>query len=208
MRIAALLMVLAATAAGCGSAPDDPRTVGAERSDAAAARLVERLQRGGHVIVLRHAATDSAVDMTDDLADCSRQRNLDAEGRAQSRDIGAAFERLRIPVGRVLASPFCRTRETARAAFGRVRPTRALLSEEFFDDPREARRKGLRSLVSERPRRGANTILVSHGSAIDGAVGVNPEEGDAVVVAPRSGGRGFEVVTTVTPGGWRELERR
>jgi broad specificity phosphatase PhoE len=163
---------------------------------------VERLREGGYVVTFRHAATDSGVDTTDDLSDCSRQRNLNAEGRRQSREIGRAFERLGIPVGRVLASPFCRTRDTARLAFGRVRPSRALLSVEFFASPREGRRKGLRRVLRAKPRAGTNTVLVTHGSAILEAIGAEPEEGDAVIVEPGRGKRGYAVVADVTAEEW------
>ncbi len=198
-----IALAVLAFAGGCGAEAKNEPAAGGEPalSDREAARLVDRLRAGGHVVVFRHAATDSAVDLTDDLSDCSRQRNLSAAGRSESREIGAAFRRLRIPFGRVLASPFCRTRDTARLAFGRVRPSRALLSVEFFASEREWRRAGMRRLVSVRPRRGTNTVLVTHGSAIDGAVGVNPEEGDAVIVEPGS----REVEATVAAGDWSRL---
>jgi broad specificity phosphatase PhoE len=163
---------------------------------------VERLREGGYVVTFRHAATDSGVDTTEDLSDCSRQRNLDAEGRRQSREIGRAFERLDIPVGRVLASPFCRTRDTAQLAFGRVQPTRALLSVEFFPSPEAGRRKGLRRLLRAEPADGTNTVLVTHGSAILDAIGAEPEEGDAVIVEPGEGRRGYAVVADVPVGAW------
>jgi broad specificity phosphatase PhoE len=166
---------------------------------------VKRLREGGRIVVFRHAATDSGIDMTNDLTDCSRQRNLSAEGRRQSRGIGVAFERLGIPVGRVLASPFCRTRDTARLGFGRVRVSRALLSVEFFASPGAARRRGLRRLLTVRPPRGTNTVLVSHGSAISDATGVDAEEGDAVIVVPRRGKRGFAVVSTVAADQWPRM---
>src|SRR5919106_1343618 len=119
-----------------------------------------------------NAATDrTATDMTGDLRDCSRQRNLNAEGRRQARAIGRAFSRLAIPVGRVLASPFCRTRDTARLAFGRARSSSALLSARFIAN-RTARRRQparLRRLLARKPRRGTNTALISHNFAIDDA---------------------------------------
>jgi broad specificity phosphatase PhoE len=164
---------------------------------------VERLREGGYVVVFRHAATDSGTDTTDDLSDCSRQRNLDAEGRRQSREIGRAFERLEIPVARVMASPFCRTRDTALIAFGRVQPTRALLSVEFFESVREGRRRGLRRLLRTEPRNGTNSVLVTHGSAILDAIGEEPEEGDAVIVEPGRGKRGYAVVSAVPVNDWR-----
>ena len=197
-------MAVLVFAGGCGE--------GEEReADAPASRPpdvpVEMLREGGYVVVFRHAATDTGMDTTDDLRDCSRQRNLNAEGRRQSREIGRAFERLGIPVGRVLASPFCRTRDTARIAFGRVRASRALLSVEFFASPQEGRRRGLRRLLEARPPDGTNTVLVSHGSAIYEATERDPEEGEAVIVEPGRGKRGFAFVSTVGAGEWGRLAR-
>jgi phosphohistidine phosphatase SixA len=196
-----VLLVAASLAAagGCGDDDDEPERPAAAQASAVP---VERLRDGGYVVTFRHAATDSGVDTTDDLSDCSRQRNLDAEGRRQSREIGRAFERLGIPVGRVLASPFCRTRDTAQLAFGRVQPTRALLSVEFFPSPEVGRRKGLRRLLRAEPADGTNTVLVTHGSAILDAIGAEPEEGDAVIVDPGEGRRGYAVVADVPVGAW------
>jgi phosphohistidine phosphatase SixA len=199
-----LLAAVAVLAPGWGCGDDEPA------ADAPAARApdvpVEKLRDGGYVVVFRHAATDTGMDTTDDLSDCSRQRNLNGEGRRQSREIGRAFERLDIPVGPVLASPFCRTRDTARIAFGRVQPSRALLSVEFFASPREARRKGLKRLLKAEPPDGANTVLVSHGSAIFEAMEREPEEGDAVIVDPGRGKRGFAFVAAVRAGDWGRLD--
>jgi broad specificity phosphatase PhoE len=204
-RIAVLAATLLALAAGCGD--DDNDAPAARSADAPAAGSssvpVDKLREGGYIVTFRHAATDSGLDTTDDLSDCSRQRNLDAEGRRQSREIGRAFERLDLAVGRVMASPFCRTRDTARLAFGRVQPTRGLLSVEFFASPREGRREGLRRLLKAEPRDGTNTVLVTHGSAILDALGEEPEEGGAVIVEPGRGERGYAVVATVPVDDWR-----
>jgi len=203
-----LVMVLFALASGCGLDSDgddargERRPTGAERIGGPPTALVERLRAGGHVLAFRHAATDSGMDTTDDLSDCSRQRNLSGEGRRQSRRVGRAFRQLGIPVGRVLASPFCRSRDTARLAFGRARPSRSLLAPEFFANASEARRKGLRRLLAVRPRRGTNTVLVSHGSAIYAATGEDPQEGEVVIASPRPGVRGFAVVTTLQADEW------
>jgi phosphohistidine phosphatase SixA len=210
-----LVLAALAAAAGCdlGSEDEGPgeRRPGADTArDRSSRPPVQRLRRGGYVVALRHAATDrTATDMTGDLRDCSRQRNLNAEGRRQARAIGRAFRRLEIPVGRVLASPFCRTRDTARLAFGRARPSRALLSADFFGDPgAERQRTGLRRLLALPPDRGTNTVLVSHEAAIDAATGVTVEEGEAAIVAPGRGRRGFRIVTTVEADAWDRAERR
>lgn len=197
-------------AVGCdlgseGEDPGEPRSEADSGGDRRSAPPVRRLRRGGYIVALRHAATDpTATDMTADLRDCSRQRNLNVEGRHQARAIGSAFRRLEIPVGRVLASPFCRTRDTARLAFGHARPSRALLSADFFGDgdAAERRRGGLRRLLALPPDRGTNTVLVSHEAAIDAATGVTVAEGEAVIVAPGRGPRRFQVVTTVEADAW------
>src|SRR5205823_3745128 len=66
------------------------------------------------------------------------QRNLSPKGREDARAIGRAFHDLGIPVGRVLASPMCRTEETARLIFGQSEPSTAVRGNVEFpsSDPR------------------------------------------------------------------------
>jgi virginiamycin B lyase len=212
----ALLLAAVAATGGCdlGSDGEDGSggrlRAGEGRGVGASAPLVERLRGGDYVLAFRHAATDfSTTDTTRDPRDCSRQRNLNAEGRRQARSIGRALRRLAIPVGRVLASPFCRTRDTASLAFGRFRASRALLSAEFFPDADADERQParLRRLLAARPRPRTNTILVSHAFAIGDATGLSLAEGEAVIVAPGRGARGFEVVSRVEAEGWARLGR-
>ena len=208
-----LLLAALAAAAGCDSGSDED-DAGTQRSQAGgqedrpAGAAVERLRRGGYVVALRHAATDpTATDLTANLRDCSRQRNLNAAGRRQARAIGRAFRQQDIPVGRVLASPFCRTRDTARLAFGEAQPSRALLSPDFGDGDPERRPRGLRRLLTLPPPSGTNTVLVSHEAAIAAATGVTVAEGESVIVAPGRGPRGFQIVTTVEADEWGRPER-
>jgi hypothetical protein len=88
------------------------------------AELVQALRAGGHVLYFRHGKTDLSTRDADraSLDNCTTQRVLSDEGRQQMTQIGREFKRLRIPVGTVLASPYCRTLDTARLAFGRVSP--------------------------------------------------------------------------------------
>src|SRR6266704_7202881 len=84
--------------------------------------LLAALKAGGLVLYFRHTSTDFGQndDQMSGYEDCARQRNLTDRGRDEARQIGAAIRRLRIPIGEVLASPFCRTRETAQLIFGRA----------------------------------------------------------------------------------------
>ena len=162
------------------------------------------------MLVFRHAATDfSMVDETRDLHDCTRQRNLNAKGRRQARMIGTALRRLAVPVGEVLASPYCRTRDTARLALGRLRSSTALLSARYLTSPsaRERQPARLRRLLAAPPRRATNTVLVSHAFAIDDATGVSLAEGEVAVVAPGRGPRHFEIVATVEADEWARVAR-
>ena len=211
-----LALAIVAATGGCdlGSEDDQPREdrpQAGERRASPSASLVERLRGGGYVLAFRHAATDfSMTDTTRDLSDCSRQRNLNAEGRRQSRAIGSAFRRLGVPVDVVLASPYCRTRETARLAFGRARSSRDLLAARYLESAAARKRQPgrLRRLLAQRPRRGTNTVLVSHNFAIDDATGESLAEGEAAVAAPGRGRRGFEIVTRVEADEWTRLARR
>jgi len=68
---------------------------------------------------MRHAATDRSLGDPPGfrLDDCSTQRNLSDEGRAQARRVGAAFATRGIPIGRVLSSQW-------RAGHGATRTAR------------------------------------------------------------------------------------
>src|SRR5690242_2716055 len=92
------------------------------------ADLLAALRAGGHIIYFRHADTDHS--QTDQrgmrLEDCTTQRNLTDRGREHARELGEAIRALEIPIGAVLASPLCRTMETATLAFGTARPSPAV----------------------------------------------------------------------------------
>src|ERR1051325_774031 len=89
---------------------------GAAASDA----VWEALRAPGTVVILRHSYAPGGFDPPDSkLDDCTTQRNLDDNGRAQARRVGEAFKANGITVGRVLSSPRCRCLDTARLAFGK-----------------------------------------------------------------------------------------
>ncbi len=75
------------------------------------------------------------------------------------------MRRLDLRVSAVLISAFCRTRETARLAFGRGTVTPALLNT--ITSPHEARWRAqiraARRLLGTRPAAGTIKVLVTHG---------------------------------------------
>src|SRR5688572_13258295 len=86
--------------------------------DRAGADLVDRLRKGGLVLFFRHADTRGMpCDRPFRAGDRDGQRNISADGREQSKRIGAALRELRIPFEvPVLAGPVYRARDTAEAA--------------------------------------------------------------------------------------------
>ena len=185
--------------------PSPTPTPGAGPS--AGERLVAALRRGGYILYFRHAATDPSPDdkVPVDLSDCSTQRNLSEAGRAQSAAIGSAIRKLGIPIGEVLASPFCRTLDTARLAFGRAKPEFGVENLETVKDDaeRDARVAAAQRLLSTPPTGGTNTVVVAHGNILSAAP-VTVVEGGAAIFRPEGDGR-YTLVATITPAEWGDL---
>jgi phosphohistidine phosphatase SixA len=140
------------------------------------------LREGEHVVLLRHAMAPGAADPARfDLEKCSTQRNLSERGKQQARKVGALFAARAAPTERVLTSRYCRTKETARLAFGDA--------EEFppLDPPAadEAERKAQLSQVIEEVGAysgSGNLVLVTHLETIQALTGQTAREGEAVIV--------------------------
>ena len=198
--LAALAALVVVALAACG-AVDEPETV----RPLVGSELVEALRDGGHVLYLRHTQTpEDGTDEPGSLGDCSRQRTLDDAGRADARALGAAVRELEVPVGEVLASPYCRTVETAELAFGRAVTADGLLPPAPGTRGRTTR--GLRALLSAVPADGTNTVLVGHLTNLRLLSTATPDEGATVVLRPD--GEGFLLVGSVPPQGWQELAAR
>lgn len=187
---------------GC-AAVEEPRPEGPLSGE----RLVEALRDGGYVVVVRHTATEEGgVDDPTTPTDCAPQRELTDVGRQQARDLGKAVRDLGVPIGRVVASPYCRTRETAELAFGAgVTVDEVLLPLPGTGKPGndEAIVK-VKELLGEPIPDGVNTFVVTHISVIEPVTGATPEEGGSTVFAVEGDGA-FRVVADVPPGGWAKL---
>ena len=185
-------------------------TLVAGASAAAGPDLTRSLRSGGLVVVLRHAATDFTRPDQDPVvvADCGTQRNLSAQGRADARAIGRGVRRLGLRIGKVLSSPFCRTLETARLAFGRATVHPALLNTIVAEHDARWRKqiRDAKRLLGTRPAAGSLTVLVTHGIVVQETTGQSLEEGEAIVFRPLGQSR-FRVVGRVMPREWGTLRR-
>lgn len=175
------------------------------------AELVRALRGGGHVLYFRHGKTDLSTRDADraSLANCATQRLLSDEGRQQMTEIGQHFKRLRIPVGSVLASPYCRTLDTAKLAFDTVSAEPELAHTVTADVATTRQRAAaLSKLLSAPPAAGTNTVLSGHTGNLQEATGIWPSpEGVAIVFKPD--GRGsHRYLATIDPTRWAEFDRK
>jgi phosphohistidine phosphatase SixA len=154
--------------------------------------------RAGGIALFRHANAPGVGDPPGmRLDDCSTQRNLDEEGRAQARRIGDAFRSRNIQMGAALASQWCRATETAELAFpGLVRVEPVFNS--FFDDQQaaESRTEAARRLLEG--WRGPGALFVStHQVNIAALTGLDPAAGEGIVLRP--GEDGLVVIGRIRP---------
>ncbi len=150
---------------------------------AAADTRFARLSEPGTVAVMRHASAPGFGDPASfALDDCATQRNLDARGRAQARETGAAIRAAGATVDRVLTSQWCRCRDTARLLkLGPVEDLPALNS--FFRDRSraEAQTGELRKfLLGLRPDE--TVVLVTHYVNIQALTGRGVASGEVLLL--------------------------
>jgi broad specificity phosphatase PhoE len=162
------------------------------------AALAAELQRGGHVIVIRHGATHANQA---DLAPLNpegpaAQRQLNDKGRDAAKAFGAALKALGVPVGKTYTSRFNRAFET---------------SSDFTEigmvvSPNENARRAaaLKKLVETPPAGGTTVIVVTHKPNIVETFGKDwfeVREGEATIFRPQQGG-GTVVVARVLIEEW------
>jgi len=148
--------------------------------------------RPGTVALMRHAYAPGTGDPAGfNLDDCATQRNLDDEGRAQARATGDAIRKRGIRVAQVIASPWCRCKETAALlGFGPVE-TQPWLQSLYAAPAQEGpRTRELKAFIAALPK-DRKAFIVTHQFNIRALVGRPTESGAMVVVetAPDGGVR-------------------
>jgi phosphohistidine phosphatase SixA len=158
------------------------------------------LSQPAAVVLFRHATAPGVGDPPGlRLGECLTQRNLSEEGRAEARRLGEQFRQRKLDVGAVLTSQWCRTRDTARLAFG-DKPRDEPLFNSFFgaDGPqREAQTAKARALIQGWKGPGV-LVVVTHQVNITALTGVGAASAQGVVVKAGSDGK-LQVVGTIEP---------
>ena len=183
----------------------EPQRSSPPSRELAPAQLLAELLKGGYILYFRHAATDFSQndERMKSYEDCANQRNLIDRGRSEARAAAAAIRNLGIPVGRVLASPFCRTVETAQLLFGRAEKMQEVRGGPSA--PADAERyAALRSILATPVRAGSNLAVVSHGNPFYSVAGPPYlAEGEAAVIRPL--GADFQVIARIRVDRWDAL---
>jgi phosphohistidine phosphatase SixA len=169
-------------------------------------RLVAELRKGGYVLYFRHTSTDFSQNdkRMKDYDDCANQRNLTDKGRAEARAVGAAVRVLGLAFERVLASPFCRTVETAQLVFGRAEKMQEVRGGPAAPANPE-RYASLRKILATPVRPGANLAVVSHGNPFVNLAGPPYlAEGEAAVI--RAIPDDFQIMARIRVEDWDGLK--
>ena len=150
---------------------------------AAADARFARLSEPGVVAIMRHALAPGSGDSAAfALDDCATQRNLDARGRAQAREIGAAVRAAGVTVDRVLTSQWCRCRDTARLlGLGPVEELPALNSFFRHRSRAGAQTAELRKFLLGLPP-GETVVLVTHYVNIQALTGRGTASGEVLLL--------------------------
>lgn len=149
------------------------------------------LRRGGVVIAFRHALAPGTFDPPGfRLGDCSTQRNLSEDGRAQARRIGEWFAARSLQPARVRSSPWCRCMDTARLAFGQAPAWAALGSPRGATEAvnAESLRALRRELVQASRQTGRFEAWVTHMFVLADLTGQNSSSGEGLVLQAAADG--------------------
>jgi phosphohistidine phosphatase SixA len=136
------------------------------------------------VLLVHHATADQGSDARRVVFDnCETQRNLSEQGRIEARQMGANLRELGFRITKVIASPFCRTLETAQLMkAGKVEPAAAF--QNIRDNSTDA--ATLRNLdearkIIESWHGPGSLLIVTHSSTIKALTGSDPVAGKFIV---------------------------
>ena len=148
-----------------------------------AADVPALLRKGGCAVMLRHAQTEPGVGDPPGyrLDQCTSQRNLSDEGKAQAKRIGQWFKDNALRPRSIQVSAWCRCKDTATLAFGNYAVLDALGST--FDDRtlQDRQTQELRARLKNIPL-GQFEVWVTHQVNITALTSKVPAMGEAMIV--------------------------
>lgn len=165
--------------------------------------LLNSLRGGGYILYVRHGEATVGIDQPNfDFSYCFTQKNLSDMGRRQAFYYGKIIQNLQIPISYpVIASPFCRTIETAQLAFGWQN---VMVDPFWFEIYRLSRNLSnaeqkrildtLETRLETLPPQRSNKIIIAHSFPEGIGLGSISNMG-TVIVKPRGQGKGYEIIS-------------
>jgi len=164
--------------------------------------LWTKLAEGGKVVLMRHGSLKTGRGNGNSLVrdpSCREERNLSDTGRQEARLVGEQFRARNIPIEAVRHSPYCRTAETAKIAFGGGSEVGYLsLLEVLGPEEAAAQTAQLNQIIGSYSSKG-NLVLVTHEPNINAVSFEMMKPADFVVLQPK-GGSEFEELGVVRSG--------
>lgn len=208
--IVSTVLAVGTSSTSAQTTPTPPTTL-APTTDVTA--VVQQLRKGGYVMLFRHGPTDFsqaqleldnfAANKANGFTNCATQRLLSDAGRAQMTSVGTALTKTRIPVASpVRSSPLCRTKETAQLLFPKAKlKVEPLLEGVPPGTPTTLEQdSAVAALLSKKPPKKKNQVLVSHSENILKATGELLGEGEALILKPN--GSTFTVIAKIPFASW------
>jgi phosphohistidine phosphatase SixA len=146
------------------------------------------LEEPSYVALVRHGDAPGRHEPPGfDLNDCSTQRNLSDKGRSDARQLGELIRGTGLRVTAVVASRWCRARQTAELMdLGPVKNEPSFDNLAFNRKRAEELLDGERKLITSWHGPGV-LLIVTHQSNIKALTGLDLEQGEMVVTNPFQG---------------------
>ena len=157
-----------------------------------AAEPWEALRQGGVLILMRHAITEPGTGDPPGFRadDCTTQRNLSAQGRAQAQRFGSMFASRGVRPVAVFSSAWCRCVDTGTLAFPSVPISHFPALDSLFNDKshESAQTAALREALQRISRSGV-TVWVTHQVNAAALTGEYLGMGEALLLRPEGEGK-------------------
>ncbi|PEV91892.1 hypothetical protein CN442_08620 [Bacillus thuringiensis] len=167
--------------------------------------LLKAIKAGGYNLYLRHGEKEREPGEVLNLKDCKTQSNLTDNGKKQSEKLGEIFRKQKVPVQYpVFTSPYCRTKDTGKLAFGEqnieVMDELAEINNLNIDSPNKQQRLVKEKLIrifETEPNSQVNRVFIAHDYSFDNSI---QSLGflDTVILKPKGLGFGYELVGLIS----------
>ena len=136
---------------------------------------------------------------------CEGDNNLIKAGGERAISNKQAIDSLRIPIGTVISSVYCRTRETATLMFGVPAETHLLDAAEITETRNhDVMRSEALGVIARETKPGTNLVLLGHREGLIAIAGADINTGDTAILQPVEGGPP-RIIAFVSSARWTQL---